>query len=250
MVGLLSQPSWANNKHFKNAASNKSCGSIITTSGVTECTNVQQAKNTACNRETKCEPTKMADWKTDYEKIVTWLSSDEGKKTDNQYKRDQQNKAKELFELLKAGKAEGERGIPISQDCIKARDAVQNYFANNAVNLAKEVRDELIPMRRALVDKFNETKTKREDTKKKSEDNPKDDNLRREWEAARDANIEAGRKLDEFDRTYGPDMQYYFDQLISHYSSEKTNHDPISLGAEVRLQKCQTSAGVSWSSMP
>lgn len=218
--------------------------------GIDECKKVQGTKNTACNRSTTCEVDKQEEWKKSYDELYKWWSSEGSKLPDNSFKSDKQRQMRELVDKLVAGKSAGAAGVTIANECITARNAVQKWFENTAIPLAEKVKNELVPMRKALVEKFNETKTKREDTKKKSEDNPKDDGLRREWESARDANIEAGRKVDEFDKTYGPDIEYNHDRVVRYWGSEKTNHDEPSKQAENRLAKCERVVKVEWDRLP
>jgi hypothetical protein len=157
---------------------------------------------------------------------------------------------RDLATNLQNGKSAASAGMTVAKECITARDNVQKWFENRAIPLANDVKNELVPMRRALVEKFNETKNRREEAKKKYEDDgSKDDNLKREWEAARDANIKAGQDLDDFDKKYGPDTHYYFDKLISHYQSEKTNHDEPSRQAENRFNRCEKTTKVEWKSL-
>ena len=250
MLGLLSQGSWANDKNFKAAADQSGCKSLITKDGIEECKKVQDAKNTACNRSSECEPSKQEDWAKEYDELYRWWGNEGNKLPDNSFKSDKQRQMRDLVDKLVAGKNSATAGVTIANECIQARNAVQKWFENTAIPLTERTKNELGPIRRALVDKLNETKTKREDAKKKYEDKPNDDGLRREWEAARDANIEAGRKVDEFDKTYGPDIQYYYDKLISHYQYEKTNHDNPSKEADNRLVKCENTVKVEWKSLP
>jgi uncharacterized protein (DUF3084 family) len=241
----------ANDENFKNAAARPACLSMITESLISECTAIQQTKNTVCNRPTECLPDKQEAWAREYDELYRWWDSAGKSAPDNDYKADRKRKMSELVSYMEAQKRLAEAGMPIAKECITARDNVQKFFENRAAPVATDVKNKLVPMRRALVDKFNETKTKREDAKSKYESGgSKDDNLKREWEAARDANIKAGQELDDFDKKYGPEIQYNFDKLIAYYQSEKTNHDPVSKQAEVRLQKCETSAKVQWKSLP
>jgi hypothetical protein len=250
IVALLWRGSQANDKNFKAAADQSGCASIITRDGINECKQVQSAKNTACNRATSCEIDKQEGWAKEYDELYQWWIKDGSKMPDNSFKNDKQRQMRDLVDKLAAGRNSATAGMTIANECIQARNAVQRWFENTAIPLAERTRNELVPIRRALVDKFNETKSKREEAKKKYDDNPSDDNLRREWEAARDAHVEAGRKLDEFDKTYGPDIQHYYDKLISHYQSEKTNHDTPSKEAENRLVKCEKTVKVDWKSLP
>jgi hypothetical protein len=251
MLGLLSQGSWANDKNFKAAADQSGCKSLITKEGIEECQKVQGAKNTACNRPSTCELSRQEEWARAYDELYRWWGN-EGNKLlpDNSFKSDKQRQMRDLVDKLVNGRTAATAGVTIANECIQARNAVQKWFENVAIPLTERTRNELVPIRRGLVDKFNETKTKREEAKKKYDDKPNDDGLRREWEAARDANIEAGRKLDEFDKTYGPDIQYYYDKLISHYQSEKTNHDRPSQQAENRLATCEKTVKIEWKRLP
>lgn len=247
----VGQQAMANDKNFKNAADNRGCDSIITRDGIKECKEVQNAKNTACNRASSCELDKQESWAKEYDDLYRWWDNEGKNLPDNSYRSDQQRKMRDLVTSLQNGRAAANAGIPIAKECVAARDNVQKWFENRAVSLSNDVKNELLPMRRALVDKFNETKAKREETKKKYEDDgSKDDGLKREWEAARDANIKAGQDLDDFDKKYGPDIQYYYDKLIAHYQSEKTNHDTPSRDAESRLAKCEKTVRVDWKSLP
>jgi hypothetical protein len=251
VVIALASHGLANDKNFKNANGYRGCDSIITRDGITECKAVQTAKNVACNRASTCEFDKQESWAREYDALYRWWDNEGKKLPDNQYKSDQQRKMRDLVTNLTNGRAAANAGITIAKECIAARDAVQKWFESRAIPLANDVRNELVPKRRTLVDKFNETKNKREEAKKKYEDGgSKDDNLKREWEAARDANIKAGQELDDFDKQYGPDIQYYFDNLISHYQSEKTNHDTPSREAENRLTRCDRTVNVEWKSLP
>jgi hypothetical protein len=250
MLGLLAQGSSANDKNFKAAADQTGCKSLITREGIEECQKVHGAKNTACNRSSTCELSKQESWAKDYDDLYRWWESEGSKLPDNSFKSDKQRQMRDLADKLTNGRAAATAGITVANECIAARNAVQKWFENVAIPLTERTKNELVPIRRGLVEKFNETKTKREEAKKKHEDKPNDDSLRREWEAARDANIEAGRKLDEFDKTYGPDIQYYYDRLISHYQSEKTNHDTPSQQAENRLANCEKTVKVEWKRLP
>jgi len=251
LIAVASHGSWANDKNFKNAADNRGCDSIITRDGISECKQVQGAKNTACNRASTCELDKQESWAKDYDELYRWWDNEGKKLPDNTYKSDQQRKMRDLLTNLQNGRAAANAGITLAKECITARDNVQKWFENRAIPLSNDVKNELVPMRRALVDKFNETKSKREEAKKKYEDGgSKDDGLKREWEAARDANIKAGQDLDDFDKKYGPDIQYYFDKLIAHYQTEKTNHDTPSREADNRLAKCEKTGKVEWKSLP
>jgi hypothetical protein len=251
MLGLFSYSSWANDKNFKNAASYTGCASLITRDGIDACKAVQSAKNAACNRSSPCELDKQESWAKDYEVLWNWWdSSAQRDMPDNDFKRDKRRQMTELVANLVAGRAQGNDGVTVANSCIQARNAVQKWFEDVAIPLTERTKNELVSIRKDLVDKFNETKTKREEAKKKYDDNPSDDDLRKEWEAARDANIEAGQKVDEFDKTYGPDITYYYDKLISHYNSEKTNHDTPSREAENRLSKCEKTVRVDWKSLP
>lgn len=208
------------------------------------------AKNTACNRPSDCELSKQEEWAKEYDELYRWWDSEGNQLPDSSFKSDKQRKMRDLVTRLETGRATATAGVTIANECIQARNAVQKWFENVAIRLTERTRNELVPIRRDLVDKFNETKAKREEAKKKYDDKPDDEGLRREWEAARDANIEAGRKLDEFDKTYGPDIQYYSDKLISHYQSEKTNHDRPSQEAERRLSTCEKTVKIEWKSLP
>jgi hypothetical protein len=245
MIGLLSQGSWANNKNFKAAADKSGCESIITTDGIEACKRNSEAKNRACNRASSCELDKQERWAKEYNELVEkWPKMSD-------YEKERYRRAiRDLRDDLDRGKNAANAGVTIATECVAARNAVQKWFEDTAIPLTERTKNELVPMRKALVEKFNETKTKREDAKKKYEDKPNDDNLRREWEAARDANIEAGRKLDEFDKTYGPDIEYYADKLVRHYQAEKTNHDTPSREAENRLEKCTKTVAVKYESLP
>ncbi|HLL22406.1 MAG TPA: hypothetical protein VK427_09760 [Kofleriaceae bacterium] len=250
MLGLLSQDSWANDKNFKAAADQVGCKSLITRDGIEECQKVQGAKNIACNRPTECELSKQEDWAKEYDELYRWWGNEGSKLPDNSFKSDKQRQMRDLVRRLANGRSAATAGVMIANECIQARNAVQKWFENVAIPLTERTRNELVPIRRGLVDRFNETKAKRDEAKKKYDDKPSDDGLRRDWEAARDANIEAGRKLDEFDKTYGPDIQYYSDKLVSHYQSEKTNHDRPSQQAENRLTTCEKTVKVEWKDLP
>lgn len=240
----------ANEKHFKNANDGRSCGSLITRDLMNECNAIQAKKNEVCNRKTSCEPDKQAEWAKEYDDLYRWWDNEGKNAPDNQYKSDRKRKMSELDSYMKAQQAAALAGIPISQECITARNAVQKFYEDRAIPLAHEVKTDLLSQRRALVDKHNENQSKREEAKKKYEADPKDDNLKRAWEAARDAAIKAGQDVDEFDRKYGPDIQYWADRLVNYYRTEKSNHDDVSQKAEVRLAKCQTSSQVTWKSLP
>lgn len=250
MLGLLSQNSWANDKNFKAAADQSGCKSLITRGGIEECQKVQGAKNAACNRPSDCELSKQEDWAKEYDELYRWWENEGNKLPDNSFKSEKQRKMRDLGARLDTGNAAAKAGVKLANECIQARNAVQKWFEDVAIPLTERTKNELVPMRRELVDKFNETKAKREEAKKKYDDKSNDDGLRREWEAARDTNVEAGRKLDEFDKTYGPDIQYYSDKLISHYKSEKTNHDRPSEQAENRLATCEKTVKIEWKKLP
>jgi hypothetical protein len=251
MLGLLSQGSWANDKNFKAAADQSGCKSLITKDGIEACHKVQGAKNTACNRSSDCQLSKQEEWAKAYDELYRWWDNEGNKLPDDStFRGEKQRNMRDLVARLETGRASATAGVTIANECIQARNAVQKWFEDAAIPLTERTRNELVPIRRGFVDKFNETKTKREEAKKKYDDKPNDDGLRREWEAARDANIEAGRKLDEFDKTYGLDIQYYYDKLISHYQSEKTNHGRPSEQAENRLANCEKTVKVEWKKLP
>ncbi|MEO8840999.1 MAG: hypothetical protein ABI704_05470 [Kofleriaceae bacterium] len=171
MLGLLSPATWANDKNFKAAAGQSGCASIITKDGIRACKAVQEAKNTACNRPSSCELDKQEQWAKDYGELYKWWDEggdNAGKNLpDNDFKRDKQRQMRELVDRLQIGRTSATAGATLANECIQARTAVQNWFENVAIPLTGRTKDELLPIRRALVDKFNETKAKREDAKKK-----------------------------------------------------------------------------------
>ena len=140
---------------------------------------MQDAKNTACNRSSECELSKQEDWAKEYDELYRWWDNEGNKLPDNSFKSDKQRKMRDLERRLVNGRTAATAGVTIANECIQARNAVQKWFENVAIPLTERTRNELVPIRRDLVDKFNETKTKREEAKK-YDDKPNDDGLRRE----------------------------------------------------------------------
>jgi len=157
---------------------------------------------------------------------------------------------RELREKLVNGTNAANAGATIARDCVAARDAVQKYFENVAIPLTEQTRNELVPQRKALVEKFNETKAKRDAARTKSENSPNDTGLRREWEIARDEHTDAGQKLDRFDKEYGPDIWDNADKLIRHYREEKTKHETPTRETANRLITCEKTVAVKYADLP
>lgn len=249
-LGLLASSSWGNDKNFKAAADQTGCKSLITKGGIEDCHKVQGAKSAACNRASECELSKQEEWGKEYDELHRWWTSEGNKLPDNDFKSDKQRKMRNVLERLVTGRTTANAGMKIANECIQARTAVQTWFERTAIPLTEQARNELVPIRRDLVTSYNETKARREQAKAKHDASSSDDSLRKEWEAARDANLDAGRRLDEFDETYGPDIQHNYDRLIKHYHAEKTNHDRPSAEAENRLAKCEKTVKVEWKDLP
>jgi hypothetical protein len=244
-IAVLVWTPWSSANNFKESADKKGCESIITSDQRKECDRVQDAKNKACNRPTECEPRKQEDsirkLEADLERLKTIPDADK----DN-FKRSIRDDWGKIDSRYKASVD----GIKVSAECIKARDAVQKWFEDVAIPLTERMKSGAVQARRTFVEKYNEATRRRDEARKKLDEKPSDESLRREWEAAREAMAEAQKKIEEFDRQYGPDIEVYADKLVRHYQSEKTNHDDPSKQADARLENCKKVNDLRYPSLP
>ena len=245
MISVLVWTPWASANNFKESAEKTGCKSILTRNEQDACDRVQGEKNTACNVRTDCDPDKQERAIKEYETAIERFKTIPEADKDN-YKRsiiEMRQKIEERYNQSTAG-------IRVSENCIKARDAVQKWFEDVAIPLTERMKTGAVQARRSFVEKYNDATKRRDEARKKLDEKPHDESLRREWEAAREAMAEAQKKIEEFDRQYGPDIEVHADKLIRHYQAEKTNHDTPSRQAEARLENCKKVNNMRYPSLP
>ncbi len=245
MIAVLVRTPWSSANNFKESADKKGCESILTRNEKDACDRVQGEKNKACNRATECEPDKqeraIKEYETALERLKTMPDADK-----ENFKRS----TRDLFTTIDNRYKASIDGIKVSEECIKARDAVQKWFEDVAIPLTERMKSGAVQARRTFVEKYNDATKRRDDARKKLDEKPHDESLRREWEAAREAMAEAQKKIEEFDKQYGPDIEVYADKLVRHYQSEKTNHDTPSKQADARLENCKKVNNMRYPSLP
>lgn len=245
MIAVLAWAPSSSANNFKESADKKGCESILTRNEKDACDRVQAEKNKACNKPTECEPDKQERDIKEYEAALERLKTMPEADKDN-FKRS----TRDLFTKIDNRYKASIDGIKVSEECIKARDAVQKWFEDVAIPLTERMKTGAVQARRAIVEKYNEATKRRDEARKKLDEKPHDETLRREWEAAREAMAEAQKKIEEFDRQYGPDIEVHADKLIRHYQAEKTNHDTPSKQAEARLENCKKVNNMKYPSLP
>jgi hypothetical protein len=196
---------------------------------------VQGEKNTACNVRTDCEPDKQERAIKEYETVLERLKTIPEADKDN-YKRSIIERGRRSRTATTSRPPESGSPRTASRRATPCRSGSRKTGAVQA--------------RRSFVEKYNDATKRRDEARKRLDEKPHDESLRREWEAAREAMAEAQKKIEELDKQYGPDIEVHADKLIRHYQAEKTNHDTPSKQAEARLENCKKVNNMRYPSLP
>jgi hypothetical protein len=236
LVAVVAGSGWSSANNFKAATDKTGCASIVGDSEREACKKAQDAKNTICNVKTECEPDKQERLISDYKDALKKLEEGKINASDvDSFKRS----IRDMKDKLDARKAAAVAGQKVASACIKARDAVQEWFERVGIPFTERARDAALAERKVLLEKLQAAERKKNDAKTK-EDRDK----------AVDEMQAVQKELEAFNSKYGHDVEYNANKLIRHYQSEKTNHDTPSKQAEDRLNNCKKVEGLSYPSLP
>ncbi|MBX3160814.1 MAG: hypothetical protein KF773_32915 [Deltaproteobacteria bacterium] len=245
MIAVLARSHGSSANNFKEAAAEQGCRSLITKQERESCEAVQGEKNRICNRPTECEPRKQEeDIKELKDKIDRLPKMPEADKEN--FKRGIRDLHKEIKRRNEASKD----GKTIAEGCVNARDSVQKWFEDVAIPLTERMKNAALTVRKEKLERLAKATETRRKTKERLDTAPSDDSARREHEQAVKEYSEAVREVEEFNKLYGPDIEYYADRLIRHYQYEKTNHDTPSRQADARLENCKKVMDMSFPDPP
>jgi len=232
LVVMQSGLAFANN--FEVYSGKSGCESIVLDDARRACEDVQRKKNDACNVKMTCE---LRDQEDD---IKEYNAAIDKRNSINDSDRDRlEETIRDIKKRPDGRKAQAPEGIKIASECINRREDVQTWFADVAIPTTRRAGEEALKIRQSLLEKLADAQKRREEAKARRDADPNDDARKAEWEKAAQQARDVEKELEQFNYTYGNDIQRHVDRLVQKYVDGKTEHDDPFEQATNRLEKCQ-----------
>lgn len=230
----------ADDYDFEDFARRTGCDSVIFSDRRRDCSSIQ------ANVDRYCKTEKYDCSIGEFKKLLGELNDTKNRSTYNDdEKKAKDEKLEKLRRELDVRKTEATRGLPIAEQCVRARTDIFDHFRRTS-DMTATAGKEQMALRQKLIDRLRDAEKRRDDAKNKRDATPNDDNLKREYEKVVDEFRKVEQELAEFNRKNGKDIERNYTRLVDGYTKGNEEHKTERESQSNRRDNCKEISSTSY----